>query len=92
MDLHDTLLVDMKEAMAESAKAGSGKLTATFLKIVDFLRIYSVYCANRGHAISAAERCRKKYSKFDRLLTEGEQCGESLDSFLIKPVQRYACI
>jgi hypothetical protein len=52
--------------------------------------MYSIYCQNRPNSIEAQERCKKKYPKFSKFLDDqmATTNGLSLDSYLVKPVQR----
>ncbi|KAL6072759.1 Round spore [Balamuthia mandrillaris] len=63
-----------------------------FLSVVDYLKLYSVYCGNQENALNQINKLRSSNSEFDSFL---EYCHSlpdlrSLDlyAFLIKPIQR----
>jgi hypothetical protein len=65
-------------------------LGAIFLKIMDFLKIYSGYIQNFNTALDVLHQCRKK-SSIDKFLTECKDHPEAnkldLASYLIMPGQ-----
>eukprot|EP00004_Rigifila_ramosa_P014252 TRINITY_DN3226_c0_g1_i1.p1 TRINITY_DN3226_c0_g1~~TRINITY_DN3226_c0_g1_i1.p1 ORF type:complete len:1093 (-),score=213.52 TRINITY_DN3226_c0_g1_i1:21-3056(-) len=66
---------------------------ASFLKIADFLKMYTVFCTSRDHYQIAFDRVCRERPKFvqfirDRRLEVKDLRGLDLGSFLIKPVQR----
>eukprot|EP01094_Clydonella_sp_ATCC50884_P015859 TRINITY_DN2652_c1_g2_i1.p1 TRINITY_DN2652_c1_g2~~TRINITY_DN2652_c1_g2_i1.p1 ORF type:complete len:627 (+),score=159.62 TRINITY_DN2652_c1_g2_i1:1-1881(+) len=63
-----------------------------FLKMADFLKMYTTYCANQPVSIKSLETLTENNTQFAAFLQEclnDEQCrGLTLFSFLIKPIQR----
>jgi hypothetical protein len=73
---HDPKLIDLSEAILESA---------------DKFKVYSIYCGNYPKAMKtvAALKTNAEFSTFlTKLMSGTEAKGLSLESFLIKPVQR----
>jgi hypothetical protein len=91
LDFNETLYKDIRKALGTDPSE-SNKLAESFLILVQFLKMYSIYCQNRPNSIAAQERCRKKYPKFDKFIEEAQKegtNGQTFDSFLVKPVQRF---
>ena len=67
-------------------------LAAAFIKVAPFFRLYAYYCRNYEKALITLARCRKHVSGFNDFLIHQAALpacrGLSLESFLIKPVQR----
>mmetsp|Transcript_19293 Transcript_19293/g.49043 ORF Transcript_19293/g.49043 Transcript_19293/m.49043 type:complete len:549 (+) Transcript_19293:249-1895(+) len=77
------------EDMLAQADAGDVTVGQIFLKLVDGLKMYSLYCSNHQTASAALKEIRKSNSAFQKFLLEFEEpTGLVLSSFLIKPVQR----
>lgn len=91
LDFNETLYKDIRKALGTNPSE-SNKLAETFMILVQFLKMYSIYCQNRPNSISAQERCRKKSPKLDKFVEEAQNQlpgAQTMDSFLVKPVQRY---
>eukprot|EP01103_Thecamoeba_quadrilineata_P003096 TRINITY_DN12919_c0_g1_i1.p1 TRINITY_DN12919_c0_g1~~TRINITY_DN12919_c0_g1_i1.p1 ORF type:complete len:871 (+),score=169.84 TRINITY_DN12919_c0_g1_i1:170-2782(+) len=65
---------------------------STFCFMIEFLKLYAVYCTNHPEAVLMLDSCRKNFNKLDSFLKEQQEnplCrGLPLNGFLIKPVQR----
>eukprot|EP01103_Thecamoeba_quadrilineata_P019369 TRINITY_DN7811_c0_g1_i1.p1 TRINITY_DN7811_c0_g1~~TRINITY_DN7811_c0_g1_i1.p1 ORF type:complete len:1075 (+),score=239.15 TRINITY_DN7811_c0_g1_i1:45-3269(+) len=65
---------------------------SSFCFMMDFLKLYAVYCTNHPQAVLLLDSLRKSNSKFDSFLKDQQEnllCrGLPLNGFLIKPVQR----
>eukprot|EP01114_Cavostelium_apophysatum_P022237 TRINITY_DN7982_c0_g1_i1.p1 TRINITY_DN7982_c0_g1~~TRINITY_DN7982_c0_g1_i1.p1 ORF type:complete len:872 (-),score=270.52 TRINITY_DN7982_c0_g1_i1:25-2640(-) len=63
-----------------------------FLRVVDFLKIYAQYCASQSKAMTTLKKLREHSSDMESFLknalSNAECRNQSLESFLIKPVQR----
>lgn len=63
-----------------------------FMNLADYLKMYTSYCTNQANAVETVCRLRAQDAVFAQFLSENEftdtSAGLSLDSFLIKPVQR----
>jgi RhoGEF domain/SOS1/NGEF-like PH domain len=73
--------------------AGSGQIGDVFERAAEFLKLYTIYCANQPGALARlGELCRTKpdFNKFlmDTVEHNATVRGLSLNAFLIKPVQR----
>eukprot|EP01103_Thecamoeba_quadrilineata_P009275 TRINITY_DN1900_c0_g1_i2.p1 TRINITY_DN1900_c0_g1~~TRINITY_DN1900_c0_g1_i2.p1 ORF type:complete len:871 (+),score=274.28 TRINITY_DN1900_c0_g1_i2:108-2615(+) len=65
---------------------------STFCFMMDFLKLYAVYCTNHPQAVRLLNLLRRTVPKFDQYLKDQQSnklCrGSQLSGFLIKPVQR----
>jgi hypothetical protein len=88
VELHAELLVLLEaaetDANAASAAAAVGKALST---IVPYLRLYAGYCADYTHTVQAVQSVRL-LARAAAALRGIEEPGRSLESLLIKPVQR----
>jgi len=82
-------------AAAAPQSASTMTLGECFLKLSDYLKMYTQYCANQNTAFTLLRALRKgdnPHSKFIRFCAEVTELPESrgleLQGFLIKPVQR----
>ncbi|KAL6048045.1 DH domain-containing protein, variant 2 [Balamuthia mandrillaris] len=71
---------------------GSYLVGKTFLELVEFIKMYTVYCGNQPVALSTLDKCKASNTAFAAFLNEcmsDPRCrGLNLFSFLIKPIQR----
>jgi hypothetical protein len=71
---------------------GETEVGNVFLKIIDFLKMYSFYCSKYKNGIMHSSKCEEKnpmYAKFLKESAENPECkGLFLQDLLIKPVQR----
>ena len=79
----------LKELEKEKSVEGVAK---AFSSMADYLKVYSIFCANQDLSLSTVEKLELKNKDFKAFLTENESKflsrGLPLKSFLIKPVQR----
>ena len=70
---------------------GGEYIGEAFKKMCQYLKMYTIYCANHDHAIEMIESL-KSNAEFQKTLsicqTDYRTKGENLGSFIIKPVQR----
>lgn len=70
---------------------GGEYIGEAFKKMCQYLKMYTIYCANHEHAIEMIESL-KSNAEFQKTLsicqTDYRTKGENLGSFIIKPVQR----
>lgn len=83
----------MKEFEARSGEDTEVLLVGDiFLRMADFFKMYTTYCANQPKSIAALERLQARVPAFNDFLAknmENEQArGLTLFGFLIKPIQR----
>eukprot|EP01121_Diplochlamys_sp_Union-15-3_P011158 TRINITY_DN3200_c0_g2_i5.p1 TRINITY_DN3200_c0_g2~~TRINITY_DN3200_c0_g2_i5.p1 ORF type:complete len:260 (-),score=49.27 TRINITY_DN3200_c0_g2_i5:2-754(-) len=71
---------------------GGARLGDVFIKLGDFLKMYTVYCNNHTKALENIVKCQQKNQKFAKLLERNSalpECkGLALKDYTIKPVQR----
>jgi len=83
---------DQQAGKDEKSLIGQGSFGEVFLHFVDFLKIYTLYCNNHNNSLERHTACRKKYSSYDKFISEAEEnekCqGLQLKDYLIKPIQR----
>lgn len=64
----------------------------TFLGLMHYFKMYTVYCANQPHSDSTHTKCKAKnpaYASFlDECMADPRCRGLTLQSYLIKPIQR----
>eukprot|EP01091_Cochliopodium_minus_P006811 TRINITY_DN1678_c0_g1_i1.p1 TRINITY_DN1678_c0_g1~~TRINITY_DN1678_c0_g1_i1.p1 ORF type:complete len:1073 (+),score=394.17 TRINITY_DN1678_c0_g1_i1:63-3281(+) len=82
-----------EELLKELEKEKSPKnVSAAFVKMAEYLKVYSIYCANQDLSLSTVESLMEKNKEFKSFLLENESKflsrGLPLKAFLIKPVQR----
>eukprot|EP01114_Cavostelium_apophysatum_P005323 TRINITY_DN1615_c1_g2_i1.p1 TRINITY_DN1615_c1_g2~~TRINITY_DN1615_c1_g2_i1.p1 ORF type:complete len:637 (-),score=180.86 TRINITY_DN1615_c1_g2_i1:36-1946(-) len=91
------LLVGVNRVLCEdleeqARKYGGDKIGSSFIKLADYLKMYSVYCSNQKVSLDTIEMWSTKKPQFKELLQQCEahpKCkGLNLGSFLIKPIQR----
>eukprot|EP00005_Dracoamoeba_jomungandri_P013189 CAMPEP_0174265798 /NCGR_PEP_ID=MMETSP0439-20130205/27916_1 /TAXON_ID=0 /ORGANISM="Stereomyxa ramosa, Strain Chinc5" /LENGTH=833 /DNA_ID=CAMNT_0015352429 /DNA_START=119 /DNA_END=2620 /DNA_ORIENTATION=- len=74
---------------AEDAEKLVGK---TFLKLADYLKMYTLYCANQGECMKTTaelDQTNKEFTKFlENCILNPLSRGNTLNGFLIKPIQR----
>ena len=87
--IHAELVQKLKE---EAAAGGAGvHVGAAFLALCQYLKMYTVYCANHDSAVALLEELRQDKAFMHTLgvcETDRHARGQGLASFLIKPVQR----
>eukprot|EP00158_Paraphelidium_tribonemae_P002923 Partr_v1_DN25782_c0_g1_i1_m74648 putative guanine nucleotide exchange factor len=68
------------------------KMGEAFLKVADFLKLYTMYCGNHGKAVAAIQKLQKSDQKFMHFIKDiqnrDDYTGLNLESYLLKPVQR----
>ena len=67
LDFNETLYKELRRTLGSKEASGS-KVGDTFLGLVGFLKMYSIYCQNRPNSLEAQERCKKKHPKFLKFL------------------------
>jgi len=83
----------MKEFEARSDEDSEVLLVGDiFLRMADFFKMYTTYCANQPKSIAALERLQARVPAFNdflaKCMTAEAARGLTLFSFLIKPIQR----
>ena len=67
-------------------------LAEAFIQVAPFFKLYALYCSNFEHALAMLAKSRDKHAGFAELLDTQSalpRCrGLTLESYLIKPVQR----
>ena len=82
-------LLEQLQAPGDDAVA---TLARAFIAVAPFFKLYSTYCGNYQRALSTVAACRASGSGLSEVLAScsknKDARGLSLESFLIKPVQR----
>jgi len=89
-NVNQQLLRDLERGMRQShITQNVGKI---FLVMADYLKMYKVYCASHTNSVTTLEQLISSYPKFKAFVQDVEadprSRGLTLNSFLIKPVQR----
>ena len=83
-----TVLLELMDRDGDRATV----LAHAFIQVTPFFKLYAFYCRNYERALNTLAKCRKQTSGFSEFLNTQAalpQCrGLSLESYLIKPVQR----
>jgi len=86
--VHEELLKELGESKAVTTGDSVGK---AFLKMCQYLKMYSLYCSNHENAIDTLVKL-KDNAEFQHALSvcqsDERAAGQNLDSYIIKPVQR----
>jgi len=89
---HEQMLSQMEEAIANADRNDSANLGAVFLSLVNFLKMYTLYCNGYKKSLEILTKCEKDNSAFPHFVKAIEQkpeCnGLHLRDYLIKPIQR----
>lgn len=88
--IHAELVQKLKDEAAAAGGAGV-HVGAAFLALCQYLKMYTVYCANHDSAVALLEELRQDKAFMHTLgvcETDRHARGQGLASFLIKPVQR----
>jgi len=86
--VHEELLKELGESKAVTTGDSVGK---AFVKMCQYLKMYSLYCSNHENAIDTLVKLRED-ATFQHALSvcqsDERAAGQNLDSYIIKPVQR----
>eukprot|EP01103_Thecamoeba_quadrilineata_P008047 TRINITY_DN1783_c0_g2_i1.p1 TRINITY_DN1783_c0_g2~~TRINITY_DN1783_c0_g2_i1.p1 ORF type:complete len:439 (-),score=117.28 TRINITY_DN1783_c0_g2_i1:96-1412(-) len=90
--INSLLLVQLTERLEKSDNIETVLLGDIFLKLADFLKVYTTYIGDQEGCISTFQTCKtsnKQFGTFLKELGRNPECrGLDMVSFLIKPVQR----
>ena len=88
--IHEELVQKLKDETAAASSAGV-HVGAAFLALCQYMKMYTVYCANHDSAVALLEELKQDKAFMHTLgvcETDRHARGQGLASFLIKPVQR----
>jgi len=84
--------IELLQALGDKDKTQGGKYVGgAFLSLCQYMKMYSVYCANHDNAVALLEELKLNKDFAHTLMvceTDPLAKGQNLASFLIKPVQR----
>ena len=84
-------IVSVSEILLKEIEQSKDKVGSSFLKMTDYLKIYSIYCSNYPTALSLivskkeTEPLKSVLATFQSLEQSG---GLPIETFLMKPIQR----